>query len=311
MRGLGQNFIDELVPAQSSIFSSLLEYIHGDTTLDVELRNNSLFIYYRGGKLLEVRLVYQMIPKYTPNKKYLNPTTTATSGEIENCFQDPYKPDWKFFFPGAKQAIDIHLSGKKTEEREYQQLVVRENNYSSISNGTDYFIIDTEYSYTRNARFDLVAMEWLSEGSTRKLPKSYRPKLAIIEMKYSERALGNTSGLLNHYNDINGFLQNKTTVNTFRAEMLEVFNQKRKLGLIPCLQKNKNWTKDINDLEDDIDIIYLLANHDPASDILDTELKKLSGAGVKLVTSNFMGYGLYRENVFNINDFTKRFAIHI
>jgi len=59
--------------------------------------------------------------------------------------------------------------------------VVRENNYSSISNGTDYFIIDIEYDNHAHARFDLVAVEWPSKASHRKLAKDYKPKLVVIE----------------------------------------------------------------------------------------------------------------------------------
>ncbi len=92
--------------------------------------------------------------------------------------------NWNEYFPEAKQVMDIYFSNHMHEEREFQQLAVRENNYSSIANGTDYFIIDIEYDNHKNARFDLIAAEWPSKGSIRKLQKGFKPNLLIIEMKY-------------------------------------------------------------------------------------------------------------------------------
>jgi len=84
--------------------------------------------------------------------------------------------------------MDFYFTKHMKEEREYQHLWVRENNYSSIANSTDYFIADIEYDNHKNARFDIVAIEWLSDASIRKLKNGHNPKLVVIEMKYGDGA---------------------------------------------------------------------------------------------------------------------------
>jgi len=107
--------------------------------------------------------------------------------------------DWDLYFPKMKQRW-ILFSKHRKEEREYQQLVVRENNYSSISNGTDYFIIDIEYDNHAHARFDLVAVEWPSKASHRNWLR-IQAKLVVIEMKYGDGALTGTAGMKKHLSD--------------------------------------------------------------------------------------------------------------
>ena len=201
-----------------------------------------------------------------------------------------------------KQYMDFYFSGNKKEEREYQQLVVRENNYSSIANGTDYFIIDIEYDNHANARFDLVAVEWPSLASHRKLSKEFKPKLVVIEMKYGDRALSGTAGMKKHLDDFNLFISDSSAVLDFKSEMISIFSQKRELGLIPCLSSEEN-SNPIKEFADDIELAFIIANHDPASTKLKTELSSCGAISAKFITSNFMGYGIYKESIFDIKEF--------
>jgi len=57
---------------------------------------------------------------------------------------------------------EYFAGGSKTTEREFQQLVARENNKSSISNETEYFVSDIEVTVPRLASFDIVAIRWLA-----------------------------------------------------------------------------------------------------------------------------------------------------
>ncbi len=204
-----------------------------------------------------------------------------------------------------KQYMDFYFSKYRKEEREYQQLVVRENNYSSIANGTDYFIIDIEYDNHANARFDLVAVEWPSKSSHRKLSKDYKPKLVIIEMKYGDRALSGTAGMKKHYDDFVSFVSNESVLNDFKNEILNVFRQKRELGLIPCLSLSGN-SNQITQFADAPELAFLIANHDPASTKLKTELATCGDISAKFITSNFMGYGIYNECIFELEEFYKK-----
>jgi hypothetical protein len=101
-----------------------------------------------------------------------------------------------------------------------------------------------------------------------------------------------------------------------KNEMLAVFDQKRQLQLIPALKNNKN---SITRVADRVDYVLLLANHDPASNSLKNALQKLIncygdgdlGFDIKICCSNFMGYGIFKENIFSLREFMSRFENQI
>jgi len=281
----------------------LLEYVKRDNTLDIEIRENYINIYYRGGNALKVTGIGDKRYNYHFDREYLK-TATFLSEETINAYKT--KLDWNNYFPVVKQAMDFYFTKYSKEEREYQQIVVRENNYSSIANSTDYFIADIEYDNRKNARFDIVAIEWLSDASIRKLKNGYKPKLVVIEMKYGDGAFKGSAGISKHITDFNNFIANPQTVSEFKEEMLDVFRQKRQLGLIPCLSGDKN-SNVVTQVADEIEMMFLIVNHDPASSILQAELNSLDNHNIKFITSNFTGYGLFKENVFDYHEFIQRF----
>jgi len=296
-RLLSTSFITDLLKGK------LLEYVKRDNTLDIEIRENYINIYYRGGNALKVTEIGANRYDYHFDREYLK-AATFFSEEIINGFKT--KLDWNNYFPLTKQAMDFYFTKYSKEEREYQQLVVRENNYSSISNSSDYFIIDIEYDNRKNARFDIVAIEWKSDASIRKLKNGYKPRLVVMEMKYGDGAFKGSAGISKHITDFNNFIVNPQTVAEFKEEMLSVFSQKRQLGLIPCLSGVGN-SNVVTHFADEIEIMFLIANHDPASSILQTELNNLDNHNIKFITSNFTGFGLFKENVFDYNEFIQRF----
>ena len=60
--------------------------------------------------------------------------------------------------------------------------------------------------------------------------------------------------------------------------------------------------------------VFLLANHDPASGKLRSVLDELNkkdptydiGVNLKFCTSNFMGYGLYKQNIYLLSEFVDK-----
>lgn len=306
MRILNPDFIKELKGGSQQ---PLLEYIRNDNTLDLEIRNNYINIYYRGGNILKVNISKNLLFLYHFEEKYLKNTSFKLAQAL---IDSKSNHDWDNFFPLAKQAMDFYFTKYLKQEREYQQLVVRENNYSSIANGTDYFILDIEYDTSAKARFDLIAVEWPSKASHRKLSKGFKPKLVIIEMKYGDGSFKGSAGIQKHINDFNSFISNPVQLAAFKNEMLGVFRQKRELGVIPCLSGiGKTNSNAVIQFANEIDMIFLIVNHDPESRILKTELTGLHIQNSKFVTSNFMGYGLYVENVFDYLSFDQRYKSQI
>ncbi len=313
-RHLEPAFITDLIDGK---LNELLLHVKSDNTLDMEIREDYINIYYRGGNALKVFDRGNHIYDYHFDTNYLHPGQATEISTINTCKS---KLAWHEYFQLVKQAMDIYFTEYSKEEREYQQLAVRENNYSSISNATDYFIVDIEYDNHRNARFDIVAIEWESDASIRKLKEGYSPKLVVIEMKYGDRAIKGSAGIQKHITDFDKFTSNIPAVTEFKNEMLSVFTQKWQLGLIPCLSGNKRLKGKLQPTEkpddklqfaENIELMFLIANHDPASSILKTELNNLNNKNIKFITSNFIGYSLFKENVFNYNQFMDRFASQI
>ena len=203
--------------------------------------------------------------------------------------------------PYYKQAMDRWFAQHPKYEREFQQLVERDNNrHGEISHATDYYIVDTELVY-EDARFDMVAVHWPSIGVVRK--NLHAPKLVFIEMKYGDGALSSTAGLMDHLKDFEHFRQ-AVNLPAICADYAEVFRQKCELGLIPDM---KALPHDITIQSTDIALIFLLANHDPEKTGLHTIVTGLQAMNypfpVKFAAASMMGYGLYDEMMYSIQEF--------
>jgi hypothetical protein len=295
-RQLSDSFISDL---KSGTLKDILFYVQNDNTLDLEIREGYVNIYYRGGNILRIKEISLNNYQFHFDSEYFSVAKFLSVALLEK-----YKTmgDWINYFPLMKQAMDFYFSKFTKEEREYQQLVVRDNNYSSVANGTDFFIVDIEYDNHKNARFDLIAVEWVSEASKRKLNKNYKPKLYVIEMKYGHGALTGSAGIKKHLDDFHKFIADTTGVEEFKNEMLNVFKQKRDLGLIPCLSSIGN-SNEITKFDDSIEIAFLIANHDPASSKLKSELYVCDKNSAKFITANYMGYGIYSDFLIDFESF--------
>ena len=100
---------------------------------------------------------------------------------------------WVEAFPRLKEIMDFYFARHNKPEREFQQLVARENNCSAISNETEYFVTDIEFADSDvSARFDMLAIRWLA--SERR--DGHRCRAALIEMKYGDHALDGMRGIV-------------------------------------------------------------------------------------------------------------------
>ena len=159
MRKLNDNLFHAL-KEQNGKLHPLLEYIQNDDTLDMEFRKDYFTLYYRGGEILTVK--ENTVGSYLwegLNEEYLLGSELNYDAE-----------QFEAYLPIAKHIIDKYICvGPKNHlgEKEIQQLVVKENNYSQNSQDTDFFIVDMEYAEGRS-RFDLIALRWDSNINARK-----------------------------------------------------------------------------------------------------------------------------------------------
>lgn len=296
MRALDGTFLHDL---KDGILAALPDIVRCDTSLCLELRGGSISIYYRGGSLMRIEKGREYSVVF--DEDYFGESMPLPKAGISNGAD---VNEWIAVVPKLKQAIDRHLSTKHKDEREFQQLLVRENNFGGGALSTDYFICDLEYAPEGSRRFDAVGVHW--PGRERRQTKGRR--LVLIEMKYGDGALKGKSGLHKHICDTNSHLSNPSNVASLKEDMLQVFNQKRELRLIDC---NKN----LGGFSDESPVLLLvLANHNPRSRRLRDVLENLPpcpNAELRIATASFLGYGLYDQGVHPIKKTFGRFGDYI
>ena len=301
MRGLTNNFIRQL---RTGFLVQVLDLVKLDSTLCFEIRENYINVYYRGGNIIRIGEDGGVF-KASFDRKYLDENLTKVPdlpGTLNNA--DDVNV-WLKAFPFLKHEMDLWFGHHPKNEREFQQLMLRENNFGNSAKGTDYFICDIEYA-NHTGRFDLIAVQWPSSSVHRKNNRNLR--LAFIELKYLDNALTGTAGLCKHVEDINIFLSKTENLENIKEEMKLIFNQKLDLGLINNQKSIESFS------EAKPEFILALINHDPESSILGNEFQKLPdcpNAEIKVATSNFMGYGLYSQNIYSLDDFLRKFEGHI
>ncbi|MFB0555020.1 MAG: hypothetical protein ACETWQ_17065 [Phycisphaerae bacterium] len=302
MRGLSKTFISTL---KSGFLQPVLNLVILDSTLCLEIRQKCAEIYYRGGVILKIDERGDSF-NVSFDKKYLVEDSTRVPKELPSRLagSDDVKK-WTDVVLFLKHEMDLWFMKHPKNEREFQQLMIRENNFGKSAKSTDYFICDIEYQ-SPNGRFDLIAVHWPSSPTGRKNNKNLG--LAFMEMKYLDSALTGNAGLQKHVEDINRFLGERKNLIRIKKEMKKIFNQKLELELI----NNEKLIKSFNDNKPEY--ILALVNHDPDSRVLRQELNNLPPcpyAELKFAVSNFMGYGLYDQNIYTLDSFLRRFEDQI
>jgi hypothetical protein len=281
----------------------VLDLVKRDHTLCLEIRYKLIEIYYRGGVILKIKEGRNSFTTFF-DRNYLVEEKTKVPKKLPYLLESSSDvKKWINAVPFLKHEMDLWFGRHPKKEREFQQLMLRENNFGKTATGTDYFICDIEYSKSRSkGRFDLIAVHWPSSGPARKNNKNLG--LAFMEMKYLDNALKGAAGLKKHIEDLNIFLKNPDNTKSIKDEMKTVFNQKLELGLV----NNQKSIESFND--DKPEYILVFINHDPAASILRDELRKLPdcpNAELKISTSNFMGYGLYDQGIYELDVFLDKF----
>ena len=288
MRHLSEYFLNAL---RSGTLRPVLERVHRDNNLDLELRGKEVTVYYKGLRLLSIKEKSGCFEWSVIDNQY-NINHISLPDIDCSCMNLSHLAE---YINQSKMLID-HYHEKESCEREIQQMVIKENNYSANSNDTDFFIIDMEYQVGK-ARFDLIALKWDSTPVSR---KGNAVQLYIIEVKQGKDAIRNDSGLQKHYTDYHKFITSNL-VEDFKKDMITVFKQKLKLGLITMTgnaYKNKEFVVD-----DRIEMAIILANYKTASQQLRNELESFQYKDeLKFMTSSFMGYGLYSNFIKSADD---------
>jgi hypothetical protein len=302
-RGISEKFIEDL---KIGSLQPILNAVLRNDTLCLEIREGYINLYYRGGNLLRITqsasgYTFAFDLRYCEHK-------TGRSENASRILNAKTITDYVDLIPLLKTEMDWYFCEHPKMEREIQQHILRENNRCGKAKHTDYFIADIEYANMQNgSRFDMLAVKWPSTSLARK--NSNDLSLAFIEVKYGDSALNGTAGLKKHFTDMESFLRNHS-LSQLSAEAQKVMNQKVELGLVSGIKEDKKICINPNKRPE---FILLLANHEPASTILERDLaaivesdtyKSLSGlADVKIAASSMMGYGLFEGTMRSIESY--------
>lgn len=304
MRALSEHFMEDLVKPDGLLYP-ILTRVKKDHTLMLAIREDNINIYYRGGNILNLE------DKKGYYKTFFDDQYNKFGQDISNSpatitNQDDSKK-WVVSFPDRKNVMDNYFSAYGKSEREFQQLVARENNNSTISNESEYFISDIEVTYP-GVRFDIMAIRWLA--TQRKKGSNY--KAALIEMKYGDGALGGNAGLLKHLKDMDTLISNKDRYGKLMLTMESQFNQLDQLELLK-FNKGTSEAKVKLNADDKPEVIFILANHNPRSTKLKTILSnpEFEEYGMsprfdlRFYVASFSGYGLHAKCMLPLAEFRK------
>ncbi len=293
-RGLGPEFLTSL---QGGLLSAVAERVRSDQSLCLEIREDSVNVYYRGGSLMRIARSGGAY-KASFDAHYFAGSSGPSAAPEPALSQSAHVDAWIAAFPRLKEAMDLKAPGR---EREIQQAILRDNNFGAGARSTDYYVCDIEYA-TAHGRFDIVAVRWPSTPAARKRADGHR--LVFAEVKQGDGALDGPAGLHAHVRDVNQHLADPARVTAIQREMVTVFNQKRALGLVEC-------GKDLGGFGDERPLLLLmLANHDPDKSRLRELLTTLPDSphvDVRIATSSLMGYGLYNPGVLTLDEAMARF----
>jgi len=308
MRTLSKGFKKDLL---DGVLKELLNRVKNDDTLMLAIRNDYINIYYRGGNI--IRITEKLPAQYDAffDHKYAKKDggvypLPALPPMIQN---DDDTKKWLEALSCLKQIMDFYLHQHPKHEREFQQLIVRENNASSLSNASEYFITDIEYADARiGARFDLTAIRWLADDRK----NARKCNAAFIEMKYGDGALNGSSGMIKHLEDFSELISDKGKYRCCLKMMESQFCQLDELGMLRY-QQSSNVTGLALPESEKPEVIFLLANHNPRSTQLktildDPKLNEFDNGelfDLRFYVASFAGYGLHSENMLSLTKMRK------
>jgi hypothetical protein len=307
MRELPGTFMQDLLDPEG-VLHPILSRVRKDQTLMLAIRDGFINIYYRGGSILRVTenkgAAYRGFfdERYNKSGREMPHTPAIIRHQVD-------AEAWVDSLPALKRIMDEFLSTYNKDEREFQQLVARENNSSSISNESDYFISDIEVSETNShARFDMIAIKWPT--TNRRSGENCR--LAFIEMKYGDDALGGKAGVLKHLKDIDCLISNNENFSKMKVVIENQFNQLDQLGLLK-FNKGQGFTRVSLDPYAKPEVVFIMANHNPRATGLKTILStpeivaynESSRFDLRFFVASFSGYGLHAKSMLPLVEFQK------
>jgi len=282
------------------------QVILSDDTLCPVLRRDRIDIYYRGYKAFSL----------TVDGIVRNHDEFNNELYVYDVPEDISKEKFMEYLPYIKQNIDLWIGAgnKSPYEREFMQLIMRENNSKAAGNLSDYFIIDMEHQYKKSGPIPDLAGLIMERGKRKR--KTYR--LSIIEVKYLDRAFTGTAGIRAHIDDYVRLLNDQNLQIDLKSDICEMFYQSKKLGLLPGI-KNKYERIEISNERPELLLALISRNTNNGKSnrknevqslktILENSLKEYGDMldDVYVAGTAEIGFGLYADRKMKLRDFCEQ-----
>lgn len=268
---------------QTGFLSVLRKIVIADKDLDLQIRDNYLNVYFKGNSL--VKLTERMAGKYAVN---IN-AKFAVKPEIQELCDEITAAEFIKKIPWVKENIIKY--GKDSLEIEYEQLIIRANNFEP-KNNSEYFIVDRQYvaNDEDDNRFDLTGFYWPRKGRRR----GEQVPLCLMEVKFSRNPdIESIHEQISQYHD---FL--KKNISAFAEEAQNVFQQKLALGLI---NRGENQVEALRTLRispniENAQFILIFVDYNPFSKRLDIKkINKLPFA--KQIKIFYTGFAMWESRL--------------
>jgi hypothetical protein len=282
MRKLSSTFLNCL---KSGFLSEITAYVRRDHDLNLEIRDAYINIYYKGNSLLRLAKTGSLLHyKADIHKKFLEGLI------IPLDFTENTVPQFIRNIPLLKE--NIIRNGKHSLELEYEQMLIRANNFEPRNN-TEYFIVDRQY-VVREGRFDLTGFFWDRAG--RQLPHEVPVCLMEIKFALNTDIKAVHDQLARYYQPI------KNNAAAIADELETVFRQKLELKLYDQsterlnAMQNLTFSRNIEAFQ----FILVLVDYNQNSTLLGLEnIRNLPFASqVKIFQT---GFGMWQNNVTSVS----------
>lgn len=242
MRGINAQFINDLT---SGCLSWFLTRVINDNKLSLQIREDYINIYYRGGNALRIGKKRDGY-RFKFDEKYCINQETRTRVKAFNSLDD-YRENFSLLL----SEMDSWFSVNPKPERELQHELLTHNVDDFCILDIEYTSVYTEKGRTRRPRLDMIAVN--------------NGKIIIIENKYGINAMGGKSGVAKHYMDICTIVENDGTRNALMESMKNISTNKRALGLP---------TADIKST--DVEILFVIFKYNEKSKMIDKQLEGIN-----------------------------------
>lgn len=249
MRILSEAFVNKL----KGEWKPLLDYILSDSDLDLQIRDNYINVYYKGGNILKINprsFEFDKFYFYTDcnmeRKTHLLKKAEDGDDKAKHIIDDLDKKrdnlmrnlsyplnhlKVECYFSQAKsimekweETLNDTLKISHKEKQEQQQIAIANRN------DTDYVVLDLEYAVSRRSEFAY------NGGKGKKVPRFdiiaiHNGQLVVIELKKGMDATDGLSGVDSHIDCFNHTI-GRDEKGIFIEEMKGLLKQKQDLGIL-------------------------------------------------------------------------------